>query len=241
MAEETKLRAELRADCSRCFALCCVAPGFSASADFAISKPAGTPCPNLNDADFRCGIHDHLRASGFPGCVAFDCFGAGQKIAQVTFAGRDWRAEPDLAAPMFAAFAVMRDLHELMWYLAEAVALPPAAPLAGPLRAELEQLAELTKLDPGDLIPLDVAPHRSAAQDLLRQVGELVRTAVLDALRADRSKRRTETELTAATGLPPGALAPVLARLERAGELTREPDGPAGQAWMLTPQDRSAG
>ena len=103
----------MRADCTRCVALCCVAPAFSASADFAIDKAAGEPCPNLC-ADFRCSIHDWLRPRGFGGCAAFDCLGAGQKIAQVTFGGRDWRADPALAAPMFAAFAVMRQLHELL-------------------------------------------------------------------------------------------------------------------------------
>ena len=81
----------LRADCSRCFALCCVAPAFAASADFAIDKPAGHPCPNLQEEDFRCGIHDRLRERGFPGCTVFDCFGAGQQVAQVTFGGRDLR------------------------------------------------------------------------------------------------------------------------------------------------------
>ncbi|MDR3081083.1 MAG: pentapeptide repeat-containing protein, partial [Streptomyces sp.] len=40
-------RSDLRADCSSCFALCCVALPFAASADFAIDKAAGTPCPNL--------------------------------------------------------------------------------------------------------------------------------------------------------------------------------------------------
>ncbi|RQX15913.1 oxetanocin A resistance protein, partial [Micromonospora arida] len=39
--------AQLRADCGRCFGLCCVVPAFAASADFAIDKPAGSPCPNL--------------------------------------------------------------------------------------------------------------------------------------------------------------------------------------------------
>ena len=48
---------DLRADCSSCFGLCCVALTFSRSADFAIDKPAGEACPNLS-ADFRCGIHD---------------------------------------------------------------------------------------------------------------------------------------------------------------------------------------
>ena len=60
----------------RCAGLCCVAPAFAASADFAIDKPAGRPCPNLRD-DFRCGIHAELRERGFPGCEVFDCFGAG--------------------------------------------------------------------------------------------------------------------------------------------------------------------
>ena len=61
-------RLSLRADCERCFGLCCVAPAFSASADFAIDKAAGQACPNLR-SDFRCSIHDRLRKRSFPGCV----------------------------------------------------------------------------------------------------------------------------------------------------------------------------
>src|SRR5713226_2404417 len=89
-------RLELRADCERCFALCCVAPAFSASADFAIDKDAGEPCPNLT-TDFRCSIHSRLRNKGFPGCAVYDCFGAGQKVSQVTYEGKDWRHAPRTA------------------------------------------------------------------------------------------------------------------------------------------------
>ena len=74
-------RADLRADCGRCAGLCCVAPAFVASADFAIDKPAGRPCPKLS-SDFSCSIHDSLREHGFPGCAVFDCFGAGQQVVQ---------------------------------------------------------------------------------------------------------------------------------------------------------------
>ena len=81
---------DLRADCTRCFALCCVVPAFTRSADFAIDKPANQPCPNLQP-DFRCGIHTDLRPRGFGGCTVYDCFGAGQQVSQVTFGGRDWR------------------------------------------------------------------------------------------------------------------------------------------------------
>src|SRR3954451_3925369 len=106
----------LEADCANCAALCCAAPAFAKSSDFAIDKPAGTPCPNLAD-DFRCSIHERLEERGFKGCTVFDCFGAGQRITQETFGGRDWRTVPGLAGPMFASLPVVRQLHELMWYL----------------------------------------------------------------------------------------------------------------------------
>jgi Pentapeptide repeats (8 copies) len=171
----------LRADCGRCFALCCVAPAFSASADFAIDKPAGTPCPNLA-ADFRCGIHDRLRPSGFAGCTVYDCFGAGQQVAQVTFGGQDWRGTPELAGPMFAAFAVMRPLHELLWYLTEALsltgalALPAAAPLSTELREAIDDTVRLTGSPAEALVRTDVAAHRGRVNGLLSRASELARS-----------------------------------------------------------------
>ena len=96
----------LRADCTRCFALCCVAPAFTASAAFAITKDAGRPCPNLAQ-DFRCGIHTRLRERGFAGCTVYDCFGAGQQVSQVTFGGQDWRQAPQTAQQMFSVFPII--------------------------------------------------------------------------------------------------------------------------------------
>ncbi|MGC4808847.1 pentapeptide repeat-containing protein [Micromonospora sp. DT233] len=165
---------DLRADCSRCFGLCCVAPAFAASADFAVDKPAGRPCPNLG-GDFRCGIHADLRAKGFPGCTVFDCFGAGQQVAQVTFGGRDWRAAPQSAGPMFEAFAVMRPLHELLWYLTEAIALTPPGPLREELVAALARTRRLTAGDPAQLLDLDVGAHRDRVNPLLSRAGDLAR------------------------------------------------------------------
>ena len=167
-------RLDLRADCANCAGLCCVAPAFAASADFAINKPAGTPCPNLR-TDFRCGIHTTLRQKGFPGCTVFDCFGAGQQVTQVTFAGRTWRDDPGSAGPMFAVFAVMRHLHELLWYLTEALALPPARALHGDLRRVLDETERLTRDTPRALAGLDVTGHRQAVNALLLRASELVR------------------------------------------------------------------
>jgi uncharacterized protein YjbI with pentapeptide repeats len=170
-------QAELRADCERCFGLCCVAPAFSASSDFAIDKPAGHACPNLQ-SDFRCGIHTQLRQRGFPGCTVYDCFGAGQKVAQVTFGGRDWRQAPQTATRMFEVFAIMRQLHELLWYLAQALTLQPAGAVHGELRVALDETDRLTRLEPDEIIKLDVAAHRQDVNAVLLQASELVRAQV---------------------------------------------------------------
>ncbi|WP_182886822.1 pentapeptide repeat-containing protein [Microbispora sp. H10885] len=166
-------RRALRADCASCFGLCCVALPFAASADFAISKDAGRPCPNLQ-SDFRCGIHSRLRDSGFPGCTVFDCFGAGQKVSQVTF-GRSWRDEPDTAARMFEVFPVMRNLHELLWYLHEALSLPAARPIHSEVRRAIEETERLTMGAPGELLDVDVAAHREKVNVLLLRTSELAR------------------------------------------------------------------
>jgi len=162
---------DLRADCSRCVALCCVALPFRRSADFGFDKPGGTPCRHLA-GDLRCSIHDRLRPAGFPGCAAFDCFGAGQRVTHVVFAGRDWRSDPTIAAPMFDAFAGLRALHELLWYLRAALGWAAAGPLHGELRAAAvttETFAEQITDGP------DITAHRSHVAPLLRRASELVR------------------------------------------------------------------
>jgi uncharacterized protein YjbI with pentapeptide repeats len=170
-------RLNLRADCESCFALCCVAPAFSASADFAITKNPGQACPNLQ-ADFRCGIHTRLRQQGFRGCAVYDCFGAGQKVSQVIFGGQDWRRAPRAAQQMFAVFPIVRALHELLWYLTEALTLQPARPLHGELSRALEETERLTHNSPDILMELDVAAHRRDVNALLLRASELARAEV---------------------------------------------------------------
>lgn len=171
---ETARDLGLQADCSRCVGLCCVAPGFRASADFAIDKPAGTPCPHLG-RDSRCGIHPQLREVGFTGCTVYDCFGAGQKVTQETFAGRDWRDDEDIAEAMFAAFHVVRPLQELLWYLAQALALPAAAPVHPDLELAWAATEALSRSDDRELREVDVATHRGAVNTLLVRASELAR------------------------------------------------------------------
>lgn len=178
-------RQRLRADCGSCAGLCCVAPGFAASADFAIDKPAGQPCPHLQ-VDDACGIHDRLRGSGFPGCAVFDCFGAGQHLVQRSPGAAGWREDPSAGEAAFAAFPVLRQLHELLWYLLEASErLGP-----GPLREDVARAAERARAlvagDVAELASVDVAAVRRDAGPLLGRVSH--------ALRASAPGRRRDRE-----------------------------------------------
>jgi Pentapeptide repeats (8 copies) len=142
-----------------------VAPGFARGADFALDKPAGVRCPNLL-ADCRCGIHDELRERGFPGCVVYDCFGAGQRAVAQVGAG-----SPGLSA----AFAVLRQLHELLWYLRAVGTFPRAAAVhadAARLGADIEELAGGAA---ADLIAADVSGRRDAVRAVLRRASAAVR------------------------------------------------------------------
>ena len=165
----------LAANCSQCFGLCCVALPFAASADFAIDKRAGEPCVNLA-ADFGCQVHSRLRDIGFSGCTVYDCFGAGQQVAQVTFGGRSWRADPASAPQMFEAFAVMRQLHELLWYLQDASTRAAAGVLHDQIEAGRASTEQLTRLPAAELLQVDVQAQRGKVDRVLQQVGELVRT-----------------------------------------------------------------
>jgi hypothetical protein len=154
---------ELHADCARCVGLCCVALPLTRSADFAIDKPSGTPCPNLR-ADFRCGIHADLGDRGFAGCVAFDCFGAGQRVV------REF-AQDGLDA-MFTAFATGRQVHEMLWHLAEAATRAPDAQL----RDRIERLS--AALEVADLREVDAPAQRAKVGEALDEVSTALRAGM---------------------------------------------------------------
>jgi hypothetical protein len=165
--------ADLRPDCTKCVGLCCVAPTFTRSADFAIDKPTGVPCPHLT-SECQCAIHDELRRHGFPGCVAYDCYGAGQALTAAIAPG-DWRSGPAVAKRMFAAFEAVRDLHELLWHLCEAVRLTQTEDLRNELATAIATTRTLASDELDAILAVDLAAHRRARTDLLRRVSSEVR------------------------------------------------------------------
>ncbi|MFS0864416.1 pentapeptide repeat-containing protein [Fredinandcohnia sp. 179-A 10B2 NHS] len=173
----SQLVKSISADCENCFGLCCVALPFAKSADFAIDKDGGTPCRNLN-SNYRCDIHQNLRHKGYKGCTVYECFGAGQKVSQITYNGNDWREYPETANEMFNVFPIMQQLHEILYYLFEALSIKEAEPIYEELRMAIDKTEELTIRKPEDILSLHVSDHRTTINKLLLQVSELVRSRV---------------------------------------------------------------
>ena len=109
---------DLQSDCENCLGLCCIAPPFAQSDEFAYSKAEGEPCRNL-DANNRCTIHDDLKDQGFTGCIKFECFGAGQKVTHHHFKGQSWRQDHLTAKRLFHVFFIVKALHRMIQQMIE--------------------------------------------------------------------------------------------------------------------------
>lgn len=169
-----RMNAYLMSDCTNCFGLCCVALPFAKSADFPLSKDGGEPCRNLC-SDNRCKIHDHLREKGFRGCVSYECFGAGQHVSQVIYKGNDWRNNSERASEMFTVFPLIQQLHEMLWYLEQALSLKETHSFHSSLQDMYYETLRLTEKAPEEILELDIGAHRSKVIQLLLKTSEVYR------------------------------------------------------------------
>jgi hypothetical protein len=112
----------------------------------------------------------------------FECFGAGQRVSQETYAGVSWREQPDSGADMFAVFNVMRDLHELLVLLEEAAGHGVLAAEVAELR---DRISALAGADPATLQALDPFRTRDQVGPVLAEVSRLVRGTGASYGRAD--------------------------------------------------------
>ena len=68
---------------------------------------------------------------------------------------------------MFDAFGVIRQLHELLWYLTDALAQWPARSLRDELVMARGEVERLTRGSPAELADLDVPALRNEVNELL--------------------------------------------------------------------------
>jgi len=161
---------DLKPDCKKCFGLCCIALYFSAAEGFPQDKAAGKPCINLKE-DFRCKVHESLNKKGLKGCTSYECLGSGQKVSKVTYGGHSWREKPESASEMFEVFIIMRQLHEMLWYLTEAFSLQADKDIKG----KIDEIEKLTHLSAEAIIKLDLVTIRMGVNKLLFKISEFMR------------------------------------------------------------------
>ncbi|SFN38671.1 pentapeptide repeat-containing protein [Mycetocola miduiensis] len=98
-------------------------------------------------------------------------------MTQHTFGGVSWRDDPDIRQSIFAVFPLVRQLQEMLWYLADASNRPETAPIKGDLDRAYRGTEALAAAPADDIRSLDLDAHRDAVSALLRQASELVRAA----------------------------------------------------------------
>ena len=161
---------DLRADCAQCEALCCVLLPYRRDSGFGADKAGGVACSHLLD-DNRCGIHDRLGETGWSGCVAFDCFGAGQFLTRRTYAGRSWRYGTADVGEMGAVLTVMRLLNEMLHHLGEV-----ARRTGEPGGALGDSVRDLRDLDADGLLAIDIDSLHDRVGKRLREASIRLRT-----------------------------------------------------------------
>jgi len=82
------------------------------------------------------------------------------------------------APQMFRVFPIMRALHELLAYLAEALTQPAARPLQHERTLALDDTERLTQLESEEILNVDLAAQRGTINRLLLRTSELVRAEV---------------------------------------------------------------
>ncbi|MGL4820960.1 MAG: pentapeptide repeat-containing protein, partial [Bacilli bacterium] len=171
----------LKIDCSSCVGLCCVAFYFSKSDGFPYDKVAGERCVHLKQ-DHRCEIHSELHARGLKGCTSYDCFGAGQKVTHLTSeSALEGKTGCDT---MFMKFNIARQLHEMLWYLNDALTFTNDQQSRNHLAELIGSMEEYANAPAPDL---DLVALRARVNTQLKEVRQEVERRVTNHTRTGKS------------------------------------------------------
>lgn len=173
------LEAALRIDCEKCSGLCCVALYCMKTDGFPDNKQAGVPCKHLM-ADFCCDIHAQLANKKMRGCLAYDCFGAGQKVTQSSYANENWQTNPEKANEIFRVFMIVFQLHQMAWYLLEASSLITDQRIIADVDALIAQNNQMTALAPAAILQIDITNYQTGVNQVLKEVSHQLAGDYLD-------------------------------------------------------------
>jgi len=169
------LEAALGIDCEKCSGLCCVALYCMKTDGFPENKKSGIPCRHLM-SDFFCDMHSLLAKKKMKGCLAYDCFGAGQKVTQSSYADENWKTNPEKADEIFQVFMIVFQLHQMAWYLLEALSLVTDEPLNADIDELIIKNKQIAACAPEEILRIDMAEYRARVNQVLKQVSRSITT-----------------------------------------------------------------
>lgn len=172
-AKYIAIAAKLKIDCARCSGLCCVALYCIKTDGFPENKEAGKPCKNLMP-NFHCAVHSQLAKNGMRGCLAYDCFGAGQMVTQLCYPDKNWMTSTDQAREIFGVFLIVFQLNQMLWYLIEALSAVSGDHLAVDIEALILENEQMTSQCPNEILILDIEEYRSNVNRVLQKVIETI-------------------------------------------------------------------
>jgi len=163
------LRKNLKIDCKKCSGLCCVALYCTKTDGFPANKEAGTPCKHLN-SDFSCKIHSRLADNNYKGCLAYDCFGAGQRTTQLYLPDGTWETNSEQKDKLFQVFMIVYQLHQMLWYLVEAFTLTSNELLRSTIDSLISENEQMLQQPMDHIAMLGLPEYRSNVNNVLKQI-----------------------------------------------------------------------
>ena len=163
------LISKLKIDCKKCSGLCCVALYCTKTDGFPANKEAGTPCKHL-DSDFCCKIHSRLADKNYKGCLAYDCFGAGQRTTQLYLQDGTWKASSEQKGKLFQIFMIVYQLHQMLWYLVEAFTLTSDELLKSTIDLLISESEQMVQQPMDHIAMLDLSEYRLNVNNVLKQI-----------------------------------------------------------------------
>jgi uncharacterized protein YjbI with pentapeptide repeats len=163
------LISKLKIDCKKCSGLCCVALYCTKTDGFPANKEAGTPCKHL-DSDFYCKIHSRLADKNYKGCLAYDCFGAGQRTTQLYLPDGTWKANSEQKDKLFQIFMIVYQLHQMLWYLVEAFTLTSDELLKSAIDLLIYESGQMVQQPMDHIAMLDLSEYRLNVNNVLKQI-----------------------------------------------------------------------
>lgn len=92
---------------------------------------------------------------------------------------------------MYEVFLIMRQLHEMLWYLKQALLIQTNEKIKSKINDLITETEDITKSAPDLLIALDIEVHRDNVNTLLRQTSEFIRAKALSNRKTNLKRKKT--------------------------------------------------